>query len=73
VDGIDAPLGEAREEYRVTLEGASGSTELIVTAPSATVAATDLAALGSGALTISVRQIGDAGVSRPAEINLTIA
>jgi hypothetical protein len=73
VDGIDAPLGEANEQYRVNLVGPSGSTELLATSPFVTIAAADVAALGLGETAIEVRQIGDVAVSRPAELTLTIS
>ena len=72
VDGIDVPLGEASEQYRVTLAGSSGSLELTVTQPSLTITATDLVAIGEGLSTIEVRQIGDIAVSRPAQLTITL-
>jgi hypothetical protein len=72
VDGIDVPLGEASEQYRVTIAGSSGSLEVTVTQPSLTITATDLAAIGEGLSTIEVRQIGDIAVSRPAQLTITL-
>ena len=73
VDGIDAPLGEASEEYRINLAGTAGSTELLATSPSVTIAAADVVALGLGEMTLEVRQIGDVAVSRPAELTLILS
>jgi hypothetical protein len=73
VDGIDAPLGEASEQYRVTLAGTSGSAELLATGPSLTIAAAEVTALGVGQLVIEVRRIGDMAVSRPAQLTLNIS
>jgi hypothetical protein len=72
IDGIDAPLGEASEAYRVTINGPAGTLDLPTSQPALNVSAADMAALGSGAATIQVRQIGEVAASRPAEITLTI-
>lgn len=72
VDEIDAPLGESVERYRVAIEGAEGSLSLEVAEPQASIAATQLAALGPGTASITVRQVGDRGVSRPALALITI-
>src|SRR3954468_10463114 len=48
VEGIDAPLGEAHEQYRVNLNGATGSREMSTPQPSLTIVAADVAALGGG-------------------------
>ncbi|HEX6072724.1 MAG TPA: phage tail protein [Sphingomicrobium sp.] len=72
IDGIDAPLGENREEYRVTIGGPLGSFERTSSQPELTVTATELASVGSGAATVEVRQIGDWGASRPAHVEILI-
>lgn len=73
LDEVDAPLGETREQYRVTITGAGGSLELSCEEPSIVVAASDLASIGEGSATIEVRQLGDWAASRPAQgtINLS--
>jgi hypothetical protein len=71
LDGIDAPLGEANEQYRVGIAGASAALQLPATQPSLSIVAAELATLG-GVLTIEVRQIGDAGISRPAQLTVTL-
>jgi len=73
LDEIDAPLGEANEQYRVNLSGTAGSAELLAAVPSVTVAAADVTALGPGDLAIELRQIGDAAVSHPAELVFTLS
>jgi len=73
VDGIDAPLGETREQYRVTIAGSSGSLELDAEQPLATVAAGTIDGLGMGPATIDVRQIGDLAASRPAIFAITLS
>ena len=60
------------ERYRIAIEGAEGSLSLEVAEPQASIAATQLAALGPGSATITVRQVGDRGVSRPALAIITI-
>lgn len=72
VDGVDAPLGETVEQYRVLLTGAAGNVELTTGQPNATVASADLAQLGSGATSIEVTQIGDFAASHPARINILL-
>ena len=69
---IDAPLGEASEQYWVNLIGASGSIELSAPTTSLTVAAAHVAMLGAGQLTVEVRQIGDVAISRPAQATINI-
>lgn len=72
IDEIDAPLGEAREQYRVTLSGTAGSAEFVSGEPQLTVDALSLAAVG-GSVTVEVRQIGDLAASRPAQLNITLS
>jgi len=71
-DGIDAPLGEVIEQYRVNMIGIAGSLQLTATQPLLEVPASDAAALGSGELMIEVRQIGDVAASRPAQLTLGV-
>jgi hypothetical protein len=70
---VDAPLGEAVEQYRVTVEGSGGSIELLVSEPAATIAAADLAAIGAGSVTIEVRQVGDLAASHPAHTSISLS
>lgn len=68
IDGVDAPLGEEREAYRVTLTTAAGAVSTVETSvPMLTIAAH---ALGGGALTASIRQIGTFGESPAATIGI---
>lgn len=68
LDGVDAPLGESAERYRVRLEGPSGSTAVEVSAQAATISSEQIAALGTGPLILCVVQVGDLAESRPAQI-----
>ncbi|MDB5696515.1 MAG: hypothetical protein JWN21_2058 [Sphingomonas bacterium] len=63
LDGVDAPLGEESEHYRVTI----GAREELVTTPAAIVTATDRAA---GPVTVTVRQRGTFGESAGVTITL---
>jgi hypothetical protein len=65
-------VGEEREEYLVTIHGASGSAELSTDSPSVTISAADISNLGSGPAVIQVRQIGDWGASRPLESTIIL-
>lgn len=69
---IDAPVGESSEQYQVTVIGPEGSIEYSAAAPNLEIAAAGLAGVGSGQVTLEVRQIGDAAASRPAELTLNI-
>jgi hypothetical protein len=73
IDGVDAPLGEASEQYRVLLTGAAGTIEMTAQQPSLTVADVDLAPVGIGPAIIEVTQIGDLGASRPAQLNIVLS
>jgi hypothetical protein len=72
LDEIDAPVGESREQYRVTITATAASLELTAEEPFATVAALDLAPLGGGPATVEVRQLGDWAASRPAQLTIQI-
>jgi hypothetical protein len=73
IDGVDAPLGEASEQYRVTLTRSAAAAEFLTTQPTLTVAGTDLAALGGGPLAIDVCQVGDAAASRATRLTLDLS
>jgi hypothetical protein len=72
LDEVDAPLGESREEYRVSIAGAGAALEFSTDAPELVVAASDVAALGAGPASIEVRQVGDWAASRPAELTIEL-
>lgn len=65
-------MGEAHEQYRVTLSGTVSTAELLSGEPVLTVPAASLAAVGGGAVTAEVRQVGDLAASRPAQLNLIL-
>ena len=67
LDNIDAPLAEESERYQVGLATPGGALAISVSAPSANVAPSQLAALGAvGPLSITVAQIGTTAASLPA-------
>lgn len=73
IDEIDAPIGESSERYSVVLSGANGAVELTCDRADTRVSGDDLARLGAGLVSITVRQVGDFAMSRPAQINITLA
>ena len=72
VDGIDAPIGETREQYRILLSSAAKSLEYAADEPNLTIAATDLVQLESD-VSIEVQQIGDFAASRPARLTINLS
>jgi hypothetical protein len=67
LDGSDAPLGEAREAYRLTLAAAGSTRTVEVAEPGFLYTAAQQASDGAAApMVIEVVQLGDAGASRPA-------
>lgn len=71
LDGVDAPLGESSELYRVSLQGSLASADLEIPVPEANFTAAQVAAAGGVPLQVSVVQVGDHAVSRP--VTLTIS
>jgi hypothetical protein len=67
LDYVDAPLGEAREQYAIEIRGSAATIELESAAPNLTVSAVILSGVGAGPTTIQVRQIGDLAASHAAE------
>ena len=65
IDGVDAPLGEEREAYRVTLVAGDGTARTIETVTPALVVAR---AKRAGGAMLSVRQVGAHGESVAAQI-----
>ncbi|MDO7843754.1 phage tail protein [Sphingomonas immobilis] len=66
IDGVDAPLAEEREAYRLTIESGGVARIVETSAPEWTVTAAER---GTG-LRVTVRQTGAAGESPAAEINI---
>lgn len=77
IDGVDAPLGEEREAYHVTVEpdvGAAISAETAIPEYRLPGDVRDLLhASGASRLTISIRQVGSHAVSRPCRLTITLA
>jgi hypothetical protein len=73
VDEVDAPIGESREEYRVTITGGSGVVERAAAEPQLVIGAPDLVPPGGGPATVEIRQIGDWSASLPAQITIDLS
>ncbi|MFP5406927.1 MAG: hypothetical protein ACLGHY_11550, partial [Gammaproteobacteria bacterium] len=70
IDGVDAPLGETREQYRIVVASSGQSIELSTVEATILIDAATIDALGAGSLTVSVQQVGDYAISRPIQIIL---
>lgn len=70
-DGIDAPLGEDRERYRIAGVSLGGNESVLAESdvPSATIPAATIAAAG-GAMTLRIRQLGNLALSDPIEMHI---
>lgn len=66
-DGVDAPLGEANEAYRIELLGPAASIVRDVAVTALEIGAEEWASLGPGPWTARCAMIGDRAVSRPLE------
>jgi hypothetical protein len=73
LDDMDAPLGESREFYRVALEGAAGQIEVETDASFLVFDTAQLATVGAGDSTLSIRQIGDLATSRAATMTINLS
>lgn len=71
LDGVDAPLDCSTERYLVTVRNASARLEVETVLPQAQMSAADLSALGTEPIELSVAQLGDLGVSRPASVTIS--
>ena len=72
VDGLDAPVGESAERYRVEVSGTSSSMSFEVTETHLEIDPETVAALGAGGVTISIMQVGDYALSRPSRGSLIL-
>lgn len=70
IDGIDTPLGESAEKYRLRLDGPGASLTAEAILPELTIEAAAMATLGPGDVAVSVVQVGDYAVSRPALLTI---
>ena len=66
--GDDVPLGEARERYRVTLQGSEATMNFEVAEPHLVISSGGI----GGMVTVTVVQLGDFAESRPASLSLEI-
>lgn len=75
LDGVETPLGEDREFYRLTLARSDGQSRIYeLSEPAFGYAVSDVAAdrIAGGTVRVSVAQVGASAVSRPAEIILEL-
>ena len=72
LDGLETPVGEAQEQYRVLVTGSAGDFDTIVAQSALTLSAATVASLGSGSTTIKVQQVGDVAVSVPEQLEITL-
>jgi hypothetical protein len=72
LDQVDVPLGESREQYRVSVAGPAGTIEIGCETPSLVIGTATLSSLGTGTATIDVRQLGDWAASPPARISINL-
>lgn len=67
-DGVDAPLGEEGEHYRLTIHAAGGPRIVEVGAPAWTYGAAERADDGPGPVAVDIVQLGTYAASRPCRI-----
>ena len=72
LDEVDAPVGEGREQYSVTISATAAEIELTTDAPAALLGAAVVASLGAGPAMLEVRQLGDWAASRPAQLTIDL-
>ena len=72
IDAVDVPVDADFAGYRISVSGAASTMEIAATEPAIVIGATDVSALGGGPLTVSVRQVGAIGLSRPATLAISI-
>ena len=72
LDNVDAPLGCSTEIYRTALSGPSASIERTSSETQVDFTAAEIATLGIGVAKLSVVQVSDLAVSRPAILSITI-
>jgi hypothetical protein len=69
---VDAPLGEAREQYNVTITGIGGALHLIADQPTLSVPVEQLAIAGTGPAAVEVSQVGDWAKSKLGQLTTTL-
>jgi hypothetical protein len=68
IDHVDVPPDPDLIGYRIAISGAAALLEFALAENQLTLSAAELASLGSGPLTITARQVGSFGLSRPATL-----
>ena len=70
--GEEPPLGESAERYSIGVQGSAGTLTFAATEPKITIPAGALAGM-TGTVAITVVQVGDFAVSRPATASITLS
>jgi hypothetical protein len=73
LDDVDAPIGETREQYAITISAGDTTLELTSEQPALVVSALDLEPLGTAEASVEVRQVGDSAASRPAQLTINLS
>ena len=68
IDAVDVPADPDLAGYRITLTRSGAAVDYSVSDPLLALTAAQLAALGTGPLSIAARQVGSFGLSRPATL-----
>jgi hypothetical protein len=71
-DGVDAPLGETTERYRIDIAGSAGTLSIDTAEPRLLLDPDALASIGGGEAKVAITQVGDFAQSRPLRGTLTI-
>lgn len=72
IDGVDVPLGETSEEYRVAIIGSAGAIEFSAATSELVVPAYALVAAGAGPAVVQVSQVGDTLASSAEQLAILI-
>lgn len=68
IDSVDVPPDADLGGYRILIAGSAATAEFSVTEPELVLSAVELASLGAAPLTVTARQVGSIGLSRPTTI-----
>lgn len=69
-DGVETPLGETREQYRIRLTGSAQVIERFTAEPTCLFTASEFGSVGAGDVLIAVAQVGDFAASHETTLNL---
>ena len=72
IDGVDVPLGETSEKYRLAIIGSAGAIEFSAATSELGVPPYALVAAGAGPAVVQVRQVGDTLASSAEQLAILI-